>query len=277
MRAGKCDIQLLSLSRRLVAIDKPAWMLSVPGRGPEKQDCAAARVRAMFPEATGPLVVHRLDMETSGVLVFGLDADAQRCLSMQFERRQVEKRYIALVRSPDGGPLPDAGEISLPIRADLDRRPIQIVDHARGDASTTRFRVLERAVPVDFAAFPATEPVGAPNPGEAPAPTERVVCDRIEFEPLTGRTHQLRVHAATPREQGGLGASILGDSLYGPERAMADAALRPQRLFLHASRLVILDPDSMPAPAARRPGRGAQTPRETASGSRLIIDSPPPF
>jgi len=174
-------------------------MLSVPGKSPDKADCVAARIAAMFPSATGPLVVHRLDMETSGLMVFGLDEASQRELSGQFERRIVEKSYIALL---PGGTLPaESGEISLPVRADLDRRPIQIVDLVHGRESLTRWRVQ------------AYE-------------TDRV---RVRFEPLTGRTHQIRVHAAS-----GLGRPIIGDALYGGEPA--------ERLMLHAATLSLLEP-----------------------------------
>jgi tRNA pseudouridine32 synthase/23S rRNA pseudouridine746 synthase len=174
-------------------------MLSVPGKGPEKADCAARRVAAMFPRATGPLVVHRLDMETSGLLVFGLDEASQRELSRQFETREVEKSYLALI---EGGPLEaEEGEITLPLRADIANRPVQVVDHERGREAVTRWRVL------------AYE-------------TDRV---RVRFDPLTGRTHQLRVHAAA-----GLRRPIIGDALYGGEPA--------ERLMLHAWRLSFLEP-----------------------------------
>jgi tRNA pseudouridine32 synthase / 23S rRNA pseudouridine746 synthase len=177
-------------------------MLSVPGKGPEKADCAAARVAAAFPEARGPLVIHRLDMETSGLLLFGLDEAAQRDLSRQFEARRVEKSYIALL--PDLGdapPLPDAGEINLPMRADIDNRPMQIIDRIDGREAITRYRILAR------------------EPGRL----------RVRFEPLTGRTHQLRLHAAA-----GLQRPIIGDVLYGGEPA--------ERLMLHAAALSFLEP-----------------------------------
>lgn len=180
-------------------------MLSVPGKGEGKRDCVAARVALMFPLATGPLIVHRLDMETSGLMVLGLDADAQRELSRQFEARLVEKEYAALL---DGIVEPDSGRIDLPLRADIDRRPVQIVDHAQGRPAVTGWRVLARE-------------------------TDRT---RVEFRPLTGRTHQLRVHAATPANAGGLGHAIIGDALYGGPPA--------DRLMLHASRLAFLDPAS---------------------------------
>lgn len=183
-------------------------MLSVPGKGPNKADCAAARVRLLFPSATGSLVVHRLDMETSGLLVFGLDVDAQKDLSSQFERRVVEKAYTALVtaspRPSWTGPDPldhEEGELSLPMRGDLDQRPLQIIDPENGREAITRWRIMSRE-------------------------TDRI---RIRFKPLTGRTHQLRVHAAA-----GLGHPIIGDELYGGPEA--------ERLMLHASELSFLEP-----------------------------------
>jgi tRNA pseudouridine32 synthase/23S rRNA pseudouridine746 synthase len=195
------DIEILHAGPAYVVIDKPSGMLAVPGKGADKADCAAARVREAFPDATGPLIVHRLDMETSGLMVLGLTADAQRALSMQFERREVQKQYTALV----GGLVDaDAGVVDLPLRADLDRRPIQIVDHERGKPALTRWRVRSRE-------------------------TDRT---RLELTPEAGRTHQLRVHMAT-----GLGRPILGDSLYG----VADGA---DRLMLHATGLSLIDPES---------------------------------
>lgn len=176
-------------------VDKPAGLLSVPGKGPEHADCVASRVRALFPHATGPLTVHRLDMATSGLIVLALDPGAHRDLSRQFEERRVSKRYLAVL----AGDVPaDTGEIHLPMRLDVDRRPHQIVDFVHGKPAHTRYRVLERR----------QTPQGSRT--------------SVEFEPITGRSHQLRVHAAE-----GLRAPILGDSLYG------DAASAP-RLMLHA-------------------------------------------
>ncbi|MEY3231469.1 MAG: hypothetical protein RL689_1558 [Planctomycetota bacterium] len=202
LQAAPLDI--IHATDRYVVIDKPAGLLSVPGIGPHKQDCAVARVRAMFPRSEGPLVVHRLDMETSGLLVFGLDADAQRELSGQFERRIPSKSYVALV---DGVLDVDEGRIDLPMRPDVANRPWQMIDHIHGRAATTMFRVMAREI-------------------------DRT---RVRLEPVTGRAHQLRLHAATMRRQGGLGAPILGDPLYG------DANAAP-RLMLHAARLSFLDP-----------------------------------
>lgn len=182
----------------LAVIVKPAGMLSVPGKGPDKQDCAATRIPRMFPKATGPIVVHRLDMETSGLLVYALDAQTQRELSMLFESRQVDKCYVALL----DGLLPhDSGEIDLPLRPDIDNRPVQIVDHVHGRPAQTRYTVLARE-------------------------TDRT---RVRFVPLTGRTHQLRVHAAI-----GLRHPIVGDVLYNGSTA--------DRLMLHAAMLAFIHP-----------------------------------
>ncbi len=188
--------------RRYAVVDKPAGLLSVPGKGQNKQDCAAARVRAAFPDASGPLVVHRLDMDTSGLLVFGLDVEAQKHLSRQFEQRRVEKAYTALVA---GVPESETGIIDVPMRLDVDHRPVQIVDFEQGRPAVTHWRIE------------AIEP-------------DRT---RLRLEPQTGRTHQLRVHCAH------MGWPILGDVLYGPQPQTAEAA---PRLLLHAAELGFLDP-----------------------------------
>lgn len=182
----------------LVVVDKPAGLLSVPGRGADKQDCAVARVQATWPDA---LTVHRLDMATSGLLLLARGAVIQRQLSAAFELRQVDKRYVAIV---DGLLADDAGEIDAPLAADWPQRPRQRIDHEHGKASLTRWRVLSR----DAAA-------------------QRT---RLELEPLTGRSHQLRVHLAS------LGHTIVGDTLYGGSPA--------PRLLLHASELAFVHPQT---------------------------------
>lgn len=212
------SLQVIHATDRYAVIEKPSGLLSVPGIGPHKQDCATSRVRAMFPHATGPLVVHRLDMETSGLLVFGLDADAQRELSGQFERRIPQKSYVALL---DGVLELDEGRVDLPMRPDVEHRPWQMIDHIHGRPATTLFRVMAREI-------------------------DRT---RVRLEPVTGRAHQLRLHAATMRVQGGLGLPILGDPLYGRETASP-------RLMLHAATLSFLDP---------------------ATGGRVDFQSPVPF
>ncbi len=167
----------------VVVVDKPAGLLSVPGRGPDRQDCVEARLRASLGEGAGfaPRAAHRLDEDTSGLLVAALDAAALVALHRQFADRTVQKRYIACV---DGQPSGEAGVVALPLRGDLEDRPRQVVDFVGGKAARTLWRVLARAG------------------GRA----------RVELEPHTGRAHQLRVHAADRR---GLGTPIVGDRLYG--------------------------------------------------------------
>ena len=161
-----------------VVVDKPSGLLSVPGRGEDKQDCAWARVAATFPHA---LIVHRLDQSTSGLIVFGRGEAMQRALSEAFAARLVDKRYEAVVA---GLVERDAFEIDLPLIVDWPNRPRQMIDHARGKPSLTRVRVLRR----DVAAGTT----------------------RVELEPVTGRSHQLRVHLLAA------GHPILGDALYAP-------------------------------------------------------------
>jgi tRNA pseudouridine32 synthase / 23S rRNA pseudouridine746 synthase len=195
-------LPLLHADAALIAVDKPAGMLSVPGRGPDRADCAAARVQAAFPDA---LIVHRLDMGTSGILVFGRGGQAQRTLSLAFAERRVDKRYIALVA---GWPAADEGVVDLPLIGDWPNRPRQMVDHGRGKPSVTRWQVLARH--------------------EAP----RVA--RLALFPITGRSHQLRVHLQA------IGHPILGDELYAPPDLHAMAP----RLLLHAERLTLPHPAS---------------------------------
>ena len=183
---------------RLIVLDKPAGLLSVPGIGPEKADCLAARVQAAHP---GARIVHRLDRDTSGVIVMARDAEAHRALSIQFQDRIVDKTYVGVVAGAVAGA---DGEIDLPIRKDLDDPPRQIVDHVHGRASVTRWRVLER--------------------GDGRT--------RLELRPITGRSHQLRLHLAS------IGHPVLGDDLYAPP-ASRDAA---DRLLLHATSLTVVHP-----------------------------------
>jgi tRNA pseudouridine32 synthase/23S rRNA pseudouridine746 synthase len=193
-------LPLLLADEQLVAVDKPAGMLSVPGRGPERADCAASRVQAVWPDA---LIVHRLDMGTSGVLVFGRGAVPQRRLSIAFAERRVDKRYLAVIA---GSPAADEGTVELPLICDWPNRPRQMVDHQRGKPSTTHWRVLERAVD-----------------GRT---------TRVELIPLTGRSHQLRVHMQS------IGHPIVGDELYAPPDVQAMAP----RLLLHAECLTLPHP-----------------------------------
>jgi tRNA pseudouridine32 synthase/23S rRNA pseudouridine746 synthase len=205
-------LSVLHLSEQLIVVDKPSGLLSVPGRGAGKEDCLSSRVQAEFPDA---LIVHRLDMGTSGIVVMGRGARAQRELSIQFQERKVHKRYQALV---DGRwTAATEGVIDLPIIVDWPNRPKQIVDHAIGRPSTTRFRVLD---------------IGAVS--------------RIELEPVTGRSHQLRVHMEA------MGHPIVGDDFYGTPASFAKA----ERLMLHACRIELDHPET---------------------GEPLRIDCPPPF
>ncbi len=183
----------------LVAIDKPAGLLSVPGRGADKADCAVSRVQAQFPDAQ---TVHRLDMATSGLLLFARGAAMQRAFSVLFENRDVVKHYEAVV---DGIVEQDEGKIDLPLLADWPQRPRQKVDHLHGKPSLTRYRVLHRD--------PATRTT------------------RLALQPLTGRTHQLRVHLLA------IGHPIAGDALYATAE-MPTAS----RLMLHATRLELRHP-----------------------------------
>ncbi|MEJ6000264.1 RluA family pseudouridine synthase [Paucibacter soli] len=190
-------LPLVHADDRLVVVHKPSGLLSVPGRGPDKQDCASARVQQQFADA---LIVHRLDQATSGLLLLARGAVAQRELSQAFATRRVAKRYLAVVA---GCVAQDELEIDLPLLADWPKRPRQMVDAQRGKPSQTRLRVLARAA--DHT--------------------------RVELVPLTGRTHQLRVHLMA------IGHAILGDALYA---SPADAA-RAARLLLHASELLLED------------------------------------
>jgi len=196
------SLTVLHADTEVLAFDKPAGLLCVPGRGEDKQDCLATRAQAQWPDA---LVVHRLDMATSGIVLMARGAAAQRQLSIQFADRQAEKTYVAVVQ---GLLALDEGEIDLPLAADWPKRPLQQVDHIGGKPSLTRYRVLQR---------------------DAAANTTRV-----ELQPVTGRSHQLRVHLLA------LGHPILGDALYAPPAVQAAAP----RLLLHAQRLRIVHPGS---------------------------------
>ncbi|HVK32296.1 MAG TPA: RluA family pseudouridine synthase [Burkholderiaceae bacterium] len=192
-------LTLLYRDDTLLAVDKPAGLLAVPGRGEAKHDCVAHRVQAGVPQA---LVVHRLDEATSGVMLFGLGAAAQRALSIAFAQRRVAKRYEALVH---GLPAKDAGQIDLPLAADWPNRPRQQVDRERGKPSHTAWRVLARDAVAQRA--------------------------RLALEPLTGRSHQLRVHLAA------IGHPIIGDLLYA-----GAAPPGAPRLMLHACGLRFAHP-----------------------------------
>ena len=189
----------------MIVVNKPSGLLSVPGRGDEKQDCMASRVQTDFADA---LIVHRLDMETSGLLVFARGPAAHRALSDAFQNRKVGKQYIAMV---DGRLEASSGEIDLPLICDWPNRPLQKVDHEIGKPSLTRYTVLQHDAETDTT--------------------------RVELEPVTGRSHQLRVHMLS------LGHAILGDMLYANEAVQKKAS----RLLLHACFL------SLPHPLSGEP------------------------
>ncbi|MBE2210019.1 MAG: RluA family pseudouridine synthase [Xanthomonadaceae bacterium] len=209
-RPGENTVRILHEDAWLLLVEKPAGLLSVPGRLPQNRDSVALRVHAMYPEA---LIVHRLDQVTSGLLLMARDPATHRALSEAFAARKIDKRYEALV---EGVIEDDAGEIDLPLICDWPNRPRQKVDHDAGKPSRTRWRVMSR--------------------DEATSST------RLELEPLTGRSHQLRVHLAE------IGHPIQGDAFYGA----ASAA----RVCLHATRLAFNHP---------------------STGRRVEFSSSPPF
>ena len=192
--------ELIHADEFLLAVNKPAGLLSVPGRGEDKQDCLSARAQALWPDA---VVVHRLDMATSGLFLMGRGLHMQRVLSRAFAERQVRKRYQAVVAGTLGGP-GAAGTIELPLMADWPNRPRQKVDLEHGRPSTTRWTVLQ----------------------------EDSETTRLALEPVTGRSHQLRVHLQA------IGHPILGDTLYAPP----PWAGRAPRLLLHACALELAHP-----------------------------------
>lgn len=202
----------------LLVLEKPSGLLSVPGRGPDKQDCLSRRVQEHYPEA---LIVHRLDQDTSGLLLMARGLEAQRRLSKLFEVRQVKKRYVAVVagqpeKTQATAPTDEQGwrTIEGPILLDWDRRPLHII-HPEGRPSCSRWRTLQGS---DSASL-------------------------IELEPVTGRTHQLRVHMQS------IGHPMLGDSLYAPPEVRA---LSP-RLLLHAQELAFVHPFTDQAMAFKAP------------------------
>ena len=202
---------------QLLVVSKPSGLLTVPGRSAALQDCVVSRLRARYPDATGPLVVHRLDLDTSGLLLVAKDLDVAKALQRLFSLREVEKHYVAWL---DGAVAGEHGHITLPLRPDVDDRPRNIHDPVHGKPAHTEWRVLARA-------------------------NGRT---RVQFTPHTGRSHQLRVHAAHPD---GLDAPIVGDRLYGRTPPDDD-----ERLLLHAERLAFVHP---------------------VTGGRVEVEHPAPF
>lgn len=195
------ELDIIHCNPDFLVVNKPGGLLAVPGRGPEKQDCVVSRVKALYPDCIAQPAVHRLDMYTSGIMLLARNTEVHRLLSKQFEQRTVEKEYIAIL---DGILTEEQGIIELPFRLDPENRPYQIHDPVQGKMGITRWH----------------------KTGEESGRT------RVRFFPLTGRTHQLRLHAAHPL---GLATPIVGDALYGRGKE-GDAML------LHASRLSILHP-----------------------------------
>ena len=199
------QVETLYEDRELTVIHKPAGLLSVPGKD-AAQPSVYALMRRKYPEATGPLIVHRLDMATSGLMIIAKTEFAYHRLQKEFLNHRVQKKYIAIISEKEisGKDIPEKGIISLPLMPDYLDRPRQIVDHEQGKEAITEYEVLE---PVDDSHL------------------------RIALYPKTGRTHQLRVHCA---HQEGLNAPILGDPLYGNEKAA--------RLHLHAEEITFEHP-----------------------------------
>jgi len=197
-------LPVLFVDDAVLVLDKPAGLLTVPGRGEAKQDCLIRRAHREYPDA---LIVHRLDRDTSGLVLMARGAAAQRTINLAFEKRQTDKRYEALVI----GLLPVSDEwqeIDLPLLVDWPNRPKRTINYAEGQHALTRWRCT--------AADAARS------------------CSRVELEPVTGRTHQLRVHMQA------IGHPMLGDTLYAPPDTLPLA----QRLHLHARSLTFPHPST---------------------------------
>jgi tRNA pseudouridine32 synthase / 23S rRNA pseudouridine746 synthase len=202
--------ELIFEDSALLVFNKPSGLLSVPGKGPEKADCLRTRVQQVYPEA---LTVHRLDMSTSGILLMARSAELHRKLSIAFANREVEKRYIAVVNGKVAENIADRTNdtwqlIDKPIATDWINRPLQKIDPIEGKPSQTRYKLVSYDEATDTT--------------------------RLELAPITGRTHQLRVHLQS------IGHSILGDHLY----ASAEVQAKSERLLLHASELRLTHPVS---------------------------------
>ena len=194
------SLDILFKDKYLIIINKPSGLLSVPGRGEDKQDCLISRIQSEYSDA---LIVHRLDMSTSGLMVIARGKELERSLSILFQNRKVNKKYIAVV---DGKVKPDYGEINFPLITDWPNRPKQKIDFISGKPSQTQYSALSY--------------------------DEENNTSRIELTPLTGRTHQLRVHMLAIKH------AILGDELYANENTVEKAP----RLLLHASYLSFKHP-----------------------------------
>lgn len=192
------DLSIFHIDDDILITSKPAGLLSVPGKAAEHSDCLESRINAIHPQAR---IVHRLDMATSGTMVFAMNPQAHRHLGLQFERRHIKKTYIAHVW---GIVEDEVGLIDLPLRCDWPNRPLQIVDHELGKPAQTNWEVLERGS----------------------------LFTRLQLKPVTGRSHQLRVHLLS------IGHPILGDEFYAKGEALEMAG----RLMLHAQSLEMFHP-----------------------------------
>ncbi len=191
MTTPKLDI--LHIDPEFIIVNKPPGLLSVPGRGPEKQDCLASRMISVYPNTR---IVHRLDQPTSGILICPQGYEPLRNIAKQFEAREVNKRYVAVV---SGLVKDDEGSVELPLICDWPNRPRQMVDTANGKSALTHYTVLARDLQKN--------------------------CTKVALKPVTGRSHQLRVHMLE------LGHPILGDTLYAPNKVIQQSS----RLLLHAT------------------------------------------
>jgi len=194
------EIEVLYRDASLVVVNKPHDLLSVPGKGPDKQDCLVRRVQQQFPTAR---IVHRLDYATSGIIVLALSADSHRALSIAFQNRQTDKSYQAVVA---GEVSTASGEIDLPLICDWEKRPLQKVCYEYGKKALTQWQRLEC------------------SEGNT----------RLRLIPVTGRSHQLRVHCLE------MGHPIIGDRFYAPDNIQEQSP----RLLLHAEFLSFPHPDS---------------------------------
>lgn len=197
-------LEVVYVDDAIVVLNKPSGLLTVPGRGPEKQDCLSKRAQARYPDA---LIVHRLDRDTSGLVVMARGLPAQRVVNLAFEQRRVDKRYVAVV----GGPLPVSDtwqDIDMPMLVDWPNRPKRTINYTDGQQALTRWRCT------------AVDPLANTS--------------RVDLEPVTGRTHQLRVHMQA------IGHPMLGDTLYAPPEVQAQAP----RLLLHSGLLSLPHPIS---------------------------------
>ena len=206
MRAKAKEMRIIYDDEALLAVYKPTGMLAV--RGNVDAPSVESIIQETYPDVSGPLIVHRLDMDTSGIMIIAKNKDIHKALQIQFYKHEIRKRYIALL---DGIVKNDNGTISLPLSPNAMDRPRQLVNHEHGKETITEYEVLER----------------------------RDTCTRVAFYPLTGRTHQLRVHAASSE---GLGCPIIGDRLYAPSVHSSRLTLHNPRLMLHAESIDFTHP-----------------------------------